>query len=492
MRICHIASEISPIAKVGGLADVTLGLSREVQNLGHHVTVILPKYACLKHEGLEHLTPYKTETKVYFDQKWHPLEITKATVHGVPVILIESASSRKYFNQSQIYGYPDDPVRFAFLSCAALAFLKEEMEDINVIHMHDWQTALIAPLFHEFYQRHLKARLIFTIHNLGYQGLASFSLLTKVGLDKKKYGSANALKDPKRDDRINLMKGAIIFSDAVTTVSPQYALEIQEPFHAKGLEKVIRQNTDKIFGILNGIDYKIWNPEHDEALASKYTPHCLEKKAADKKYLREILKLPLLEKSPLVTCICRLVPQKGLRMIKKAISSTLKLGGQFVLFGSSPIEKIQKDFERLDHELDPNPNVRFIFDSYNERLAHQIYAGADIIICPSIFEPCGLTQLIALQYGTVPLVRKTGGLANTVFDIEEDKEYPNKTNGFTFIPPTSKAIHETLKRAFSIYRERPELWKEIIQRGMTMDFSWGESAKHYLELYHFNPKKMAE
>lgn len=483
MKICHITSEISPIAKVGGLADVTLGLSREVQKLGHEVCVILPKYSCLKAKEISELNTYKREFKVFFNSRWYFCHILEAKVHGIQVFLIDSESPSLFFDRTHIYGFRDDPTRFAFFSQAALEFLLHYSPHIDTIHIHEWHTALIAPLYKEKYKAKLNATLVFTIHNLNYQGQVSPSLLKKVGLDPKVFLTKDKLQDPKKENKINLMKGAIVYSDFITTVSPKYAEEIQTPINGKGLEEVILAHHHKIKGILNGIDYQIWNPKSDRALAINYSHENLDNKIAAKDCVRQLLGIPLDQEAPLVACICRLVPQKGIRMIKKAISSVLKLKGQFILFGSSPIPKIQADFIHLQGLLQDNPNVQFIFDSYNENLAHQIYAGSDMFICPSIFEPCGLTQLIALQYGSVPIVRKTGGLANTVFDIEHENHRPLETNGFTFIPPTSKAIHQTLQRAFKLYHNSPHHWKEMVQRGMQMDYSWTKSAKTYLEIY---------
>ncbi len=481
MKICHIASEVSPIAKVGGLADVTLGLSREVQKLGHEVFIILPKYTCLKTADLDNLRPYKSDLKTFFAGRWHTSHILVGEVCGIRVFLLDSDKPYKYFDRSNIYGFKDDVTRFAFFSLAALDFLLHYHPNMDVIHIHEWQTALIAPLYQEKYKAKLKSTLIFTIHNLNYQGITSPALLNRVGLDQAKL--AIKLQDPKNPNKINLLKGAILYSDYITTVSPKYAEEIQDPINGKGLEGVIKDNAHKIKGVLNGIDTQIWNPGLDKALATNYTYQTLDKKRADKDYLRHFLSMPIEEEAPLVACICRLVPQKGIRMIKKAIHSVLKLKGQFILFGSSPIPKIQMDFHHLQGQLKENPNINFIFESYNEDLAHQIYAAADMLICPSIFEPCGLTQLIALQYGAVPIVRKTGGLANTVFDVEFEKHRPLETNGFTFTPPTSKAIDQTIKRAFSIYNNRPDYWKELVQRGMQMNYSWEKSAKSYLDIY---------
>ncbi len=484
MKICHIASEISPIAKVGGLADVTLGLSRETQKLGHEAFVVIPKYRSLKTSQIESYRPLSTKIKVYFANKWHICQVFTGKVCGVDVYFIDSEGVEKYFDRSKIYGYSDDPKRFAFFSAASTELIYSLHAHTDIIHIHDWQTALIAPILEQKYRSKLHASLVFTIHNLNYQGITHQNLLKKIGLDHSK-----SLQDPTFANKINLMKGGIYFSDFVTTVSPNYAEEIKYPEFGMGLDLEILKQSHKIEGILNGIDPEIWNPNLDQTLEKNYSVETLDYKALDKDHLRKILKMPLTQNTPLVICICRLVPQKGLRMIKKAIDTVLKLNGQFILFGSSPIAKIQNDFEILKDSLASNNNIRFIFDSYNEDLAHQIYAGGDLLICPSLFEPCGLTQLIALQYGTVPLVRKTGGLANTVFDIEKDKDHPMGANGFNFTSPTSKAIDQALRRAFKVFRKQPETWRRLIQHGMLMDFSWEKSARRYLEIYKLIQKE---
>jgi starch synthase len=491
MKICHVSAEISPIAKVGGLADVITGLSRELQHLGHEVFVILPKYACLKTNGLSQLKIFKRDLKTFFNSKWHFFSVFQAQLHGIPVYFIDSTAPESYFDRDKIYGYPDDTIQFAFFSKAALDFILQCKPDLDILHLHEWHTALMAPLYKLNYSKNLRAKVIFTIHNLSYQGEAPFNLLKKVGLNPEQSPLKENLQDPSKANKINLMKGAILYSDFITTVSPQYGEEIQTAVNGHGLQGVISREKHKLRGILNGIDPQIWNPQTDQALAFNFDHNTLDKKCAVKNSLQQLLKMPREPKSPLVACICRLVPQKGIRLIKKAILSVLEFGGQFILFGSSPIPKIQLDFQVLKEELQSDSNVKFIFDSYNEDLAHKIYAASDMFICPSIFEPCGLTQLIALRYGSIPIVRKTGGLANTVFDIEYERENETLCNGFTFVPPTSKAVHETLKRAFKIYFEQPHLWKELIQRGMQMDYSWKESAKAYLEVYTstFDQKK---
>lgn len=477
MKIAYITTEISPAAKVGGLADVSLGLGRAIQSMGNDVFLVLPKHSCLKVKYLEDLTQIDDSFEVVFGKTKYRLGVWSAKLHGLNLFFLESLSPKSFFNRSKIYGFRDDIQRFAFFSLAAMDWIAKMHSDVDLIHINEWHSALAAPLYKEKYANKMHAKIVLTIHNLNYQGICGPTVFEKVGLSKEK--SMAFSEDPKRPSKANLIKSAIHYSDYITTVSPTYYEEIQTPKFGGALSNTILNYTNKFTGILNGIDYEIWNPKIDSTLNSNYTVEELDRKKEVKSYLQNLLNMPDSHDKPLVTCICRLVPQKGIQMIKNAIDYTLKKQGQFILFGSSPIEKIQQDFNQLKDQLKSNPNIQFIFDSYNEELSHQIYAGADMLICPSLFEPCGLTQLIALQYGTVPIVRKTGGLADTVFDIEKTK----KANGFTYTAPTREGIESALSRAFDLFINNEAQWRAVIQEGMNMDFSWKASAEKYFAIY---------
>ncbi len=478
MKIAYISCEMCPIAKVGGLADVSLGLAREVQAQGHEVFTILPFFSCIKAQYLTSLTLTSFTYTVYFNNVKEHVRVWQAKLYDLNLYLLEPTTAPTLFDRPHIYGYRDDARRFSFFSLIALEFIAGFKPKTELIHLNEWHTSLVAPLYREHYHKRLKSKIVLTLHNINYQGNAYYTLLEKIGLPKEKYVST-LHHSPKIKNHVNFLELGILYSDFITTVSPKYAEEIMSVRQGSGLHEILIKNKHKLIGILNGIDNQMWDPQSDPALTTHYTYNHIDKKHACKDQLRKLLDIPLKANSPLVICICRLVPQKGLHMIKKAILHTLECGGQFILFGSSPIAKIQHDFDQLKEKLHHDPNVKLIFDSYNEELAHQIYAGADLIICPSLFEPCGLTQLIACRYGTVPIVRQTGGLANTVFDVDEY----SSGNGFTYLPPTRKAISETLERAFAIYHDDPKRWKEIIKTGMQMDFSWKQSAKEYLKVY---------
>lgn len=482
MKIAHITSELCPVAKVGGLADVTLGLGRETQKQGHHTFLILPKYSCLNYDQIHDLKSLNPPLEITYDQTIYRSNIYVGHVYDLTVYFIESPKELPFFQRDKIYGYRDDLLRFGFFALAALHFLAREHQDTEIIHLHEWQAAIAAPLLETSFKSHLSAKTIFTLHNLNYQGISTWPLFKKLGLEKIPPKLQQLYTDPKRSDRLNLTKGTLYLADAITTVSPKYAEEILQPKQSRGLQIDLENNLSKLTGILNGIDYDTWNPSNDPLLKHSFSFEDLAGKQTLKKELRSQLNLPQSSNAPLVTTICRLVPQKGLRLIKKAIYTTLDNGGQFILFGSSPIEKIQNEFDELKKQLSNNPNVIFIFDSYNEPLAHLIYAGADLIVCPSLFEPCGLTQLIAMRYGTLPLVRKTGGLADTVFDSKEVSQALG-ANGFSFIPATSRAIEQTLKKALKMYRDRPNDWDQLVQNAMHSDWSWKKPTLEYLRVY---------
>ena len=306
-----------------------------------------------------------------------------------------------------------------------------------------------------------------------------------------KYLVPEKLQDNHSPNVINLLKGAIVYSDFVTTVSPNYAKEVKTPAGGKGLDKTLLQYEKKFKGILNGIDYSFWNPEIDRYLPAHFSSRelpkdkkdraTLDKKSFIKKILREHLMLAELHK-PIVGCIARLVPQKGTELIKHALKYALANNGQFVLLGSSPIESINADFHAIKHQYAEDPNVHLTLH-HQEELAHMIYAASDMFIVPSIFEPCGLTQMIALKYGSIPIVRKTGGLADTIFDVDNSGKPIEETNGYTFDFPDIKGLESGLGRAIDTWFHDPEKWRKLMIRGMNMDFSWNIPSNYYLEIY---------
>ncbi|KAL1200698.1 putative starch synthase 4, chloroplastic/amyloplastic [Cardamine amara subsp. amara] len=485
LYVVHIAAEMAPVAKVGGLGDVVAGLSKALQRKGHLVEIILPKYDCMQYDRVRDLRALDTVVESYFDGKLYKNKIWIGTVEGLPVHFIEPQHPSKFFWRGQFYGEQDDFRRFSYFSRAALELLLQSGKKPDIIHCHDWQTAFVAPLYWDLYApKGLdSARICFTCHNFEYQGTASASELRSCGLDVSQLNRPDRMQDHSSEDRVNPVKGAIIFSNIVTTVSPTYAQEVRTPEGGKGLHSTLNFHSKKFIGILNGIDTDSWNPATDPFLKAQFNAKDLQGKEENKYALRKQLGLSSAEsRRPLVGCITRLVPQKGVHLIRHAIYRTLELGGQFVLLGSSPVPHIQREFEGIEQQFKSHDHVRLLL-KYDEALSHTIYAASDMFIIPSIFEPCGLTQMIAMRYGSIPIVRKTGGLNDSVFDIDDDTIPTQFQNGFTFQTADEQSFNYALERAFNHYKKGEEKWMRLIEKVMSIDFSWGSSATQYEELY---------
>lgn len=487
MHIVHIASELAPIAKVGGLADVVLGLSRELSAQGHQVEVILPKFDCLIQRDIEHLEVYLDLKTTYGGQK-HIVKVWTGTVQGVRVYFIDSFAPKSFFNHGRIYGATEDIDRYCYFSRAALEFLDQSGRRPTIIHTHDWPTGAVAPLLREQFAHTALAtsKVIFTIHNVEYQGQCSPSNIDLIGLNGVELLHSGKLSDNVRPDLINLMKGAIVYSDFFTTVSPTYAQEVLTPREGRHLEGTIAQFQHKFAGVLNGIDYDYWNPTTDPMLIEHFSLRDLSHNNWDgkdraKKALQERLNLAQ-ENRPIISCIARLIPQKGIHLLEHAMTRTQQQGGQFVLLGTSPMVDIQAFFEHIKAQNRGNHQLHLVLRT-SEELAHQIFAGSDMLLIPSVFEPCGLTQMIGMRYGTVPIVRRTGGLADTVFDVETSGVTETEANGFTFDDADPSGINWGIDRAIAWWRDTPERWRQLVLRGMKQDFSWKQATQRYLEIY---------
>jgi len=493
MKIVHICSELAPVAKIGGLADVVFGLAKTFSEQGIDVEVLLPKYDCLDYSSLKNLRVEKRDLWSYEGFQRINNTLWAAELGTIKVLLLETHHPKLYFSRGKIYGCEDDISRFIYFSRAALEALFKSEKWPDILHLHDWPTALGAVLCKDMYSalgmKHL--RTLFTIHNILHQGQCSPFDLSQAGLLGESYLYPNKMQDPISPHLINLLKGGMLYADAVTTVSPTYQQEIATVEGGYGLDKEVRAIAPKLTGILNGIDLATWDPETDVHLVKKFSirsydtkeqiEKILEAKRENRKFIQMHLKLGA-SQAPLVTCISRLVPQKGPELIKECLLRTLELGGQFVLLGSQPPKDLEEIFIKLRQDLHHDPNVAIWLDQ-DETLAHLLYAASDILIVPSIFEPCGLTQMIALRYGTIPLVRETGGLADTIFDIDTSSASLDKRNGFTFKHPDVSGIRWALDRAIKYKTTQPERWIELMQHGFNADFSWKHSAQQYLELY---------
>lgn len=483
MYIVHVASELATVAKVGGLGDVVHGLCRELAIRGHHVELILPRYDVMKFDRVWGYTKAYENLWVPYHNQWVHCDVYFGFVDGVKCFFIEAHFHKNFFNRGLIYGHEDDPERFAFFSKAALEFLLKSGKQPDVLHVHDWQTALVPVMLYETYT-HLglnRPRVCFTIHNIHHQGIAGEHILRQVGLNPAHFIVPHRLQDPRWPTAVNLMKGAIVYSNFVTTVSPRYMHEIRHTELGHGLQGILNQHGVKCGGVLNGVDYAHWNPEVDGLIPHRYSLATLDDKYINKRALRERFWLRD-EYKPLIAVVSRLDPQKGVGLIRHAIFYALANGCQFVLLGSAPDRRIADDFNHVKRQLNDHPDVHLEF-AYDEGLAHLIYAGADMLIVPSAFEPCGLTQLIAMRYGTVPVVRSTGGLADTVCDANHGSKPYHERTGYTFNDFNNEGLESALRRAIGMWSHYPKHWRELMENGMRQDFSWNRPGQDYLNIY---------
>ncbi len=486
MFIIQIASECAPVAKVGGLADVVFGLSRELEIRGNAVEIILPKYDVARYDTIYALQEVWRDLAVPWGGGAVHCTVHFGFVHGRKCFFIDPHSREHFFNRRAFYGHHDDDLRFAFFCKAALEFMLKSNKRPEIIHCHDWQTGLVPVLLYELYAAaglgH--CRVCYTLHNLKHQGVTGPHVLHASGLGRPEYFlHPDRLGDPFRPGAVNLMKGGIVYSNFVTTVSPTYAHEIRHTDQNFGLGHTLYIHQNKFGGVLNGVDYDVWNPETDRHLPARYSAAEPANKYECKRALRRRLLLRD-EFRPIVAFIGRLDPQKGLHLLRHALFRCIHGGAQFVLLGSSPDPAIQRDFERLKWEINDNPDSHLEL-RYDEDLAHLIYAGADLFLVPSQFEPCGLTQMIAMKYGTPPIVRATGGLADTVFDVDFDPRPFAERNGFVFHDFNPQGLDSALLRAIGLWHNDPGRFRELMLNAMRCDYSWNHPGRHYLAIYDY-------
>ncbi|HEY9641788.1 MAG TPA: glycogen synthase GlgA [Coleofasciculaceae cyanobacterium] len=486
MYIVQIASECAPVVKAGGLGDVVYGLSRELETRGHSVEIILPKYDCMRYDHIWGLHEAYQDLMVPWYGGAIKCQVWCGWVHGRLCFFIEPQSQDNFFNRGVYYGNQDDNLRFAFFSKAALEFLLKTNKRPDVLHCHDWQTGLVPVMLYEMYQYSgmENQRVCYTIHNFKHQGLAGTEVLTATGLNRPEYYfEYDRLQDNFNPFALNFMKGGIVYSNFVTTVSPHHAWEAHYTEIGYGLGHTLHMHQHKFGGVLNGIDYDVWNPEADAYIPYAYTAEKLEGKAKNKRALRDRLLLNQDSDKPVVAFIGRLDEQKGVLLVHHAIYFTLGRGAQFVLLGSATEPGINNHFWHEKTFLNDNPDCHLEL-GFNEELSHLIYAGADLIIVPSNYEPCGLTQMIGLRYGTVPIVRGVGGLVNTVFDRDYDDSHPpEERNGYVFYQSDHHALEFAMDRALGLWHGDPEGFEDLVVQGMNCDYSWNHPGRDYLEIY---------
>ncbi len=466
MNILFAASEAVPFAASGGLADVIGSLPASIYNQGHECRVVIPLYRAIRPELRAQMTFL---TNITVDVSWRKqyCGIFTAIWNGVTYYFIDN---KYYFDRDGLYGFYDDCERYVFFSRAVLEMLRCIDFRPDIIHANDWQTAMISVFYQVFYkyqQGYQNIRNVFTIHNIQYQGSYGREVLNEVmGIPLYHMGILEY------DGAINMMKGAIEAADKITTVSPSYAWEILDPYYAHGLDRILINKQYKLTGILNGIDTHLYNPEKDECIAKKFSADKVGGKKACKEALLSELALQEGDE-PVIGIVTRFVSHKGIDLIRYVFEDLLKLGYKFAILGSG--EKIYEDFFSEMHSR--YPDTVSVTLGFQPDLARRIYAGADMFLMPSQSEPCGLAQMIAMRYGTIPIVRETGGLHDTVKDNGN-----GDGNGFTFRTYNAHDMLNACERAHKCHTDS-KAWKALIKRAMRCNYSWHASAGEYIKLY---------
>lgn len=480
MRIVIATSEVTPFAKTGGLAEVCGALPRALVKLGVKVSVFTPLYSISQNLSAKSL---RLKLLIKVGERIKPAAIHFKRQAKIDFFFV---GEKEYFDREFLYGsehgdYPDNAQRFIFFSKAVIESLIQLNIKPAIIHCHDWQTALIPLYLKTIYAQSpilAQTKTVFTIHNLGYQGIFPEAAFYDIGVSEKFFSPQGI----EFYGKVNFLKAGLLFADLLTTVSPTYAQEIQTKEFGFGLEGVLADRKDHLFGILNGIDDRIWNPAKDKYIKPNYDARTSSiKKKIIKHHLGQKLKLNLTPETPLIGFIGRLTEQKGIELIIDAVKTLLKNQSQkgktlsFVILGIGE-EKYHKLLLELASQF---PHQLSVTLGFNEPLAHQIYAGSDIFLIPSRYEPCGLAQMIALKYGSIPIGFKTGGLADTIIDYSLDSA---NGNGFLFSPYETNSLIAKLKMALALFNQKEE-WLKLIQRAMAANFSNEASAQAYLELY---------
>lgn len=478
INILFASSEVFPFAKTGGLGDVAGSLPKAISKLGADIRVVMPNYSCIPKQykdAMEYLG------YIYVDLSWRHqyCGIFKLKHEGVAYYFLDN---EYYFKRSELYGDFDEAEQFTFFSKAVLEMLPMIGFKPDILHCNDWQTGIVSLLLKANYKHNAfygKIKTVYTIHNLKYQGVFPKEILSDlIGVDWQHFSPGGI----EYYNNVNYMKAGLVYSDSVSTVSPTYAGEIKTDFYGEGLKDVLISRSSDLYGILNGIDYDKNDPKTDSRLYTPYSADNLSQKYENKKRLQEDLGLPVKADVPVIGIISRLTAQKGFDLIECVLEEILQMELQLVLLGKGD-EHYKYVFENAAywHKDKVSANITF-----SDTLAQRIYAGSDMFLMPSLFEPCGLGQIFAFRYGSVPIVRETGGLNDTVLSYNEAT---GAGNGFTFSNYNAHDMLNTLRRAVDFYHNQKDLWKLIVERGMRADFSWDKSAHAYMKMYETTIKK---
>jgi starch synthase len=480
VKVVLVSSEVVPFAKTGGLADVAGALPRALARLGRDVCVFMPLYRHVV-DGKFDIQP--TDVNLSFPV-YHRLQkgaIWKGAFPGtgVPVYFIEHDA---YFYRRELYGegeaYPDNAERFSFFSRAVLEAVVALGLEPDIFHLNDWQSALIAVYLRTIFSGGPvlgNAATLLTIHNLAYQGIFPKWQFNFTGLDWEHFNWRHL----EYYGKVNFLKGGIVFADLINTVSRKYAQEIQSEEFGAGLEATLAFRTEDLHGILNGVDYASWDPATDNLIPANYSPSNMSGKAACKAELQKVHNLPQKPNVPLIGIVSRLADQKGFDILGDAIENIMKLNLQLVVLGTGQ----QKYHELFQKIVAKYPDKTGLNLRYDNKLAHMIEAGSDMFLMPSRYEPCGLNQMYSLRYGTIPVVRATGGLADTITDCNDKTLKAGTANGFSFSEYTADELARTVKRAVETCASKPKVWQKLVATAMSQDFSWDRSAAEYVRLY---------
>jgi starch synthase len=479
MKIVHVSPEIVPFAKTGGLADVVGALPGYIKAMQHDVCVFMPLYKQVK-ETIRDLTHVGVRVNVPIGSTLATGTVWRSVIPKTDVV-VYFIQKDEYYHRDQLYGTPqgdfkDNSERFIFFARAVLEAMKMLQLKSDIVHCHDWQSALIPVYLKKLLANDAffhKTRSVMTVHNIAYQGVFWHWDMKLTGLDWSLFN----WKQLEFYGKLNFLKGGLVFADAVTTVSPRYAMEIQSPEFGAGLDGVLTERKKDLYGIINGIDYSIWSPETDKLIQATFSPKAMAGKQKCKEYLQKKSKLPIKD-APVIGMIGRLADQKGMDIVAGCLDELMKQDVQLVILGTGE-EKYHKLLNEVAVKFPSKVSVTIGFDN---QLAHEIEAGADMFLMPSRYEPCGLNQLYSLKYGTVPIVRETGGLADTVTDTTPETLKSKTATGFMFKEVAAQALVGAIKRALATYANG-KVWKQLMRTGMAQDWSWKSSAEKYVRLY---------
>ncbi|HEY7982590.1 MAG TPA: glycogen synthase GlgA [Ktedonobacterales bacterium] len=472
LRVLFIAAEGVPFVKTGGLADVIGALPKALRRLGHDVRVVLPRYASINPARWRLETLLEDVAVPMHDQIEHASVLAGQMADDIPVYFVDAP---RYFQRENLYGYVDDGERFILFCRAALEMLRGLSWQPDVLHCHDWHAAIVPNWTRTIFRDDPLLRdtaTVFTIHNLAFQGIFGYRILEVAGVAEAGflYPAVAELANV-----VDLMGRGILFADTVSTVSPRYAKEILTPQFGERLDPVLRERRDHLYGILNGIDTEVFDPATDRYITSHFDAFALEQRPANKAALQEQLHLPVGERIPVVGMISRLADQKGFDLLDQVLIPLIDLGVQLVISGTGD-QHYHQMFQRLAARY---PRQVAINLTFNSEFSQRIYAGSDLFLMPSRFEPCGVSQMLAMRYGSIPVVHRTGGLADTVTEFDPAAD---SGNGFWFQPYEPFQLFAALVRALTVYRFKKP-WHRLMARAMRADNSWAASAEQYVALY---------